>query len=176
MPHPRDSLYLEDEALLAQCDTHTYKSSGPGGQHRNKVSSAVRLHHRPSGLSAHGDDSRSQHDNKRLALKRLRMNLALRLREPIAPADPPPPIVAQCLFTPKVGTGQRLQIGRKDHRFWMVAAWLLDVLEACEGRLADAAARAGISTGNFTSILQDDRHLLAGAQEIRKRFGHRPIA
>ena len=56
-----DYLSLDDAALLAQCDLHTYRSSGPGGQHRNKVSSAVRLRHRATGITAHGDDSRSQH-------------------------------------------------------------------------------------------------------------------
>lgn len=71
-----DYLSLDDAALLVQCAVHVYKSSGPGGQHRNKVSSAVRLRHNPTGITTHGDQSRSQHDNKRLALQRLRMNIA----------------------------------------------------------------------------------------------------
>ncbi|MFP4105187.1 MAG: peptide chain release factor family protein, partial [Phycisphaerae bacterium] len=69
-------LELDDDQLLGQCEVDTYKASGPGGQHRNKVSSAVRLRHKPTEIMAHGNDSRSQHENKRLALKRLRKNLA----------------------------------------------------------------------------------------------------
>lgn len=47
------------------------RSSGPGGQHANKVSSAIRATHVPTGLQALAMDNRSQHQNKKLALKRL---------------------------------------------------------------------------------------------------------
>jgi len=174
-----DYLALDDDALLGECEIHYYKSSGPGGQHRNKVSSAVRLKHVPTGISAHGDDSRTQHENKRLAVTRLRMNIACGLRRKIDPADiQVPPVVAECIFTPKNRTAEgpmRLQIGRKDFRFWRVAAFLLDLLEARAGGLADAAAVLGITTSNMVSVLKDDRHLLAAAQAIRKAHGQGPI-
>ena len=57
-PERVDWLALDDAALLADCDVHIYKASGPGGQHRNKVSSAVRLRHRPTATTAHGDPAR----------------------------------------------------------------------------------------------------------------------
>lgn len=47
------------------------RSSGAGGQHVNKVSSAIRATHQPSGLSVVSMDSRSQHQNKKLATERL---------------------------------------------------------------------------------------------------------
>ena len=56
-----DYLALDDARLLAQCQVHTYRASGPGGQKRNKTSSAVRLHHRPTGLIAKSTESRLQH-------------------------------------------------------------------------------------------------------------------
>ena len=175
----QDYLALSDEALLDQCDVDVYKSSGPGGQHRNKVSTAIRLRHRPTGISVHGDESRSQHENKVAALGRLRMNMACRLRRPIDTAKRGiPGLVAQCLFTPRgkeAGPGKRLQIGRKDHRFWNVTAFLLDVLDAFEGRIADAADYVGISSGNFTGILKSERHLFGAAQQLRKKYGHGPI-
>ena len=48
-----------------------YRSSGPGGQHVNKVSSAVRATHLPSSISCEVSESRSQHKNKKIARKRL---------------------------------------------------------------------------------------------------------
>src|SRR5438045_1901137 len=47
------------------------RSSGPGGQHVNKVSTAVTLRHRPSGISVTVQDSRSQAVNRKLARERL---------------------------------------------------------------------------------------------------------
>jgi protein subunit release factor B len=47
------------------------RSSGPGGQHVNKVSTAVTLRHRPSGLSVTVQDSRSQSANRQIARERL---------------------------------------------------------------------------------------------------------
>ncbi len=52
-------------------ETETMRSSGPGGQHANKAESAVRITHRPSGLSAVAQEERSQHMNKKLAMARL---------------------------------------------------------------------------------------------------------
>src|SRR6187402_2098375 len=75
---------LTDEQLLAQCEVDTYRASGPGGQKRNKTSSAVRLRHTPSGLIVIAEESRSQHENKAKALTRLAHELVLRLREELS--------------------------------------------------------------------------------------------
>lgn len=48
-----------------------YKSSGPGGQHRNKVETACRITHKQTGLSAYSARSKSQLQNKKLAFKKL---------------------------------------------------------------------------------------------------------
>jgi protein subunit release factor B len=47
------------------------RSGGPGGQHVNKVSSAATIRHRPTGLAVTASDSRSQAENRHLALGRL---------------------------------------------------------------------------------------------------------
>ena len=77
------ALLASDDALIAQCEVDRYRASGPGGQHRNKTESAVRLRHKLTGVSAIGEDSRSQAENKVHAVRRLRQSIALDVREPV---------------------------------------------------------------------------------------------
>src|SRR3954470_12260429 len=84
----RDWTDLTDVQLLAQCELDTYRASGPGGQKRNKTSSAVRIRHPATGLLVIAEESRSQHENKAKALKRLRHAFYLKLREPVADLTP----------------------------------------------------------------------------------------
>jgi hypothetical protein len=174
-----DYLALDEERLLAQCRVKIHRASGPGGQHRNKVSTACSLYHNPTGVSAQAYESRSQHENRRTALKRLRMKIACHVRRPVDPDRPAvPEVVASCLFTPRkgpAGAARRLEVGRKDARFWQVGRFLLDLLEAHAGRLSAAAGALQITTSNLTSVLKADRHLYAAAQDIRRRHGLGPL-
>ena len=71
----RAALALEADALLAKCDVDVYTGGGPGGQHRNKTESAVRLTHPPTGVTVTATERRSQHENREVALERLRERL-----------------------------------------------------------------------------------------------------
>jgi peptide chain release factor len=64
----------EHETILRESDLEESfaRSSGPGGQHVNKVSSTVTLRHRPTGVSVTVEDSRSQAMNRKIARTRLR--------------------------------------------------------------------------------------------------------
>jgi protein subunit release factor B len=74
-----------DAVLLAECEVETFRAGGPGGQHQNVTDSAVRLRHRPTGLTVTCRAQRSQYLNKMDALRRLRLKL-VKLNAP-----PPPP-------------------------------------------------------------------------------------
>jgi peptide chain release factor len=68
---------------LRETDLHfeACRASGPGGQHVNKTSSAVRVVHVPTGLAAFAQEERSQHRNKALAVARIAAALAERERQ-----------------------------------------------------------------------------------------------
>jgi hypothetical protein len=167
---------LTDDQLLAQCDVDTYRASGPGGQKRNKTSSAVRLRHPPSGLLVIAEESRSQHENKTKALRRLRRALYLELRETL-PADG---LTAEFVgqfpdYAQARGADGRLHLSAKDPRFWPAAGVVLDVLAAAEARVGNAAELLGISTGNLIDFLQTDPKLWQAANQLRARYGQKAL-
>jgi protein subunit release factor A len=61
--------------LKKEVQINYYKSSGPGGQHKNKTMSSVRLYHNPTGIRVIATESRSQIKNRELAFKRLQVKL-----------------------------------------------------------------------------------------------------
>ncbi len=63
---------LPDEQLLRECELEFFTAGGPGGQHRNKSETAVRLKHLPTGTVAAASERRSQWQNRSEALTRLR--------------------------------------------------------------------------------------------------------
>jgi hypothetical protein len=154
---------LPDDRLLAQCEVDTYRASGPGGQKRNKTSSAVRLRHAPTGLIVIAEESRSQHENKAKALRRLRRALYLELR------DPPDPAVAA-----RSADG-RLAVSARDPRFWPAAGAALDALAACGAQVSTAAESLGVSTANLIDFLAADPKLWQAANRLRAVAGQKPL-
>jgi len=69
------------DKLLGQCEMTTFRASGPGGQHRNRRESAVRLRHIATGIVVVATERRSQHQNRAVALERLARKLAERRRK-----------------------------------------------------------------------------------------------
>lgn len=94
----------DDETLLSACDVEPFRGSGPGGQHRNKTETGVRLLHRPTGIVVQASERRSRPQNMGVALERLRERLAA-LRAP-----PPPP---RRPTRPTRGSQERRHAGKK---------------------------------------------------------------
>jgi protein subunit release factor A len=63
------------ESLERDCDVEYFIASGPGGQHRNKVETGVRLIHRPSGIRITATERRSQQANREMAFERMAKRL-----------------------------------------------------------------------------------------------------
>lgn len=165
-------LRLDDRALAGECDIDLYKASGAGGQKRNKTSSAVRMRHRSSGLVANASDSRSQAENRRLALARLRTNIALDLREPVAPDQEIAPEVARIVQQGPLGKSSKTRV---QVEYLMRLADVLDVLEAHGAALSKAAEQIGVTTANLGKLLRGDDRLVRRVAEMRTRHGLKPL-
>jgi hypothetical protein len=155
-------LSLDEPMLIRQCKFEAYKSGGPGGQKRNKTSSAVRWTHIATGIQAHSNDFRSQAENRVRALHRLRFKLATDLRTPVEVEGYEPP----AWFSAARVDG-KLTTNTKNPIYARLAAHVLDVFDAVGGRVADAAALLGISNSNLSHFLQAEHTVLAAASRIR---------
>ena len=101
-PEISDEVKIEirDEDL----EEKAIRSSGPGGQHVNKTSSAIQLRHLPTGILICCQAERSQHKNRAMALKMLRARLA-RIEEEKREAQQ----AAKYTSMPKVGFGSQIR-------------------------------------------------------------------
>jgi hypothetical protein len=158
---------LEDHELLSQCLVDTYRASGPGGQKRNKTASAIRLRHEPTGVSANAVESRSQHENKAKALKRLRLSIALKIRRHVEiDGYEPSELLRSC-----ISRSGKFAIGRRDERYYAVVWEVVDLLFACKMQVSTAAQKLGLSTANFSAVLRNDPPVWRRVNELRKDEG-----
>lgn len=101
---PEVSDSVDIEIRDSDIEEQVYRASGPGGQHVNKTSSAVRLTHLPSGIVVACQSERSQHQNRALAMKMLRARLA-RIEEEKREAEQ----AAKYSQMPKTGFGSQIR-------------------------------------------------------------------
>ncbi len=163
-------LLAADQQLLAQCQEHRYRASGPGGQHRNKTESAIRLVHRPTGITVTATERRSQHENRAKAIERLREAIAVQVRCPIDRNI----LEKKGLLCDSTRDG-RIVIGRRDPRYLILTATVLDAVASLSGRVADAARLFDLSTSQLVSMLKEEPKRLAAANAIRAGCGLDPL-
>lgn len=174
----RRFLHLTDEELMKECEMTTFKASGPGGQHRNKRESAVRLRHLPTGIISQAVEDRSQHMNRASALKRLRALLAIKVRNSVDMETYTPPIELLQILPSKStirGSDCGPQIGPKNPKFVLGMQALLDVIFAVEGSVSEAAKLLGLSTGALSRLILSDDSLRMAVNELRASKGLKPL-
>jgi protein subunit release factor B len=75
LPFRFEDIPKDPRGLLRDCEVTFYRASGPGGQHRNKAETAVRIVHLPTRTTAVAAEERSQSQNREKALERLHAKL-----------------------------------------------------------------------------------------------------
>ena len=164
MVHPAR---LPPDELLDACEETRTRRSGPGGQHRNKVETAVILRHPPSGMSAEASERRSQAANRRVALRRLRLRLAIESREP-------PDATPSRLWQSRVREG-RLAIAVDHDDYPALVAEALDEIVAVGLDMPAAAGALGVSSSQLVRLLGKEPAALGALNRLRGSAGLQPL-
>lgn len=137
---------LPPDSLLADVQEMHTRRSGPGGQHRNKVQTAVVLVHHPTGIAAEAAERRSQAENRRVAMGRLRLKLALEHRTTALPAPS-----ARWLARVR---GRQLAVAVDHHDYPALVAEALDQLQAHGLDMPATAAALGVTTTQLLKLFK----------------------
>jgi hypothetical protein len=160
-PHPAA---IDPAQLLRACDVKRTRRSGPGGQNRNKVETAVVLRHLPTGIEAEANERRSQSENLNKAVFRLRVSLALSVRTEQDGRIPSPLWQGRC-------RGGRLAINPEHDDFPAILAEALDALELQSMDVKAAAEALGCSPSQLTKLLKAEPRALAQVNAHRLETG-----
>lgn len=160
--HPAE---LPTDDLLAQCEILRTRRSGPGGQHRNKVETAIVIKHEPTGLVAEANEKRSQAENRAVAIQRLRLVLAVEHRAvrdgTYSQSKPSESKTSQSNGDLKASDllktrirHRKLSVNLKHEDFPKLLAELLDHLAAANYELAKVASQIDLTNSQILKFLK----------------------
>lgn len=162
--HPHPAALPEDQ-LLAHCDVQRTRGGGPGGQHRNKVETAIRIVHRPTALRGEASERRSQEQNRKMALFRLRLNLAIDVRgeitEPYAPSD---------LWQSRC-SGGKIRVNLTHHDWPAILAEALDFLAVKQFDPKRAALLLDCTPSQLIKLIQREPRAWQWVNTQREKLG-----
>lgn len=169
MNHSIHPAALPVETLLKQCDVTRTRGSGPGGQHRNKVETAIVVQHRPTEICGEASERRSQAENQKVALFRLRVQLALQVRLSKSAADD-----VTALWASRV-RGGRISVSSEHDDFPALLAEALDWIAFYEFDLKPASDKLACTTSQLAKFVKREPRAWSGVNAGRKAHGLHPL-
>ena len=160
---------LDLDALLKDCTVTSGRASGPGGQNRNKVETAIRITHEPTGTVTSATERRHKQQNKEQAIFRLRVKLAIEVRDPVDPGAAP-----SALWSSRV-KGQKLLINPSHEDFPSLLAEAMDRIAMMQQEVPAAAAALGVSTSQLLKLIKHEPAALERLNQERTNMDLRPL-
>ena len=156
MTRPTHPACLPVEELLRDCHVERTRRSGPGGQHRNKVETAIVIEHAPTGTRAEASERRSQAENRKVAMHRLRVQLAMEIRSPLRTTDGDVPHEGESPSALWRGRcrGGKIEVNPSHDDFPALLAEALDAIFAYAYDVRQAASQLGVTTTQLVRLFQ----------------------
>jgi hypothetical protein len=166
---------LTVEELMKEVRSERTRGSGPGGQHRNRVETAMRLTHLPTGIRGAASERRTRKDNEAMAVRRLRLNLALQHRTPLTDARfvAPGNYEPSELWLTRV-RARKIAVNVNHRDFPALLAEALDLLDVYEDDMDRASTALRISKTQLVKFLAKEPAALAALNQRRKQAGKSP--
>lgn len=169
VPRPTHPAALDPEVLMSQCTLTRGRASGPGGQHRNKVETHVTLRHNPSGVEAQAGERRLAKENQSVALRRLRLLLAVHVRVEVPRGE-----IRSELWKSRC-RDRKIVCSVKHADFPSLLAEAIDVIEACGYDMRKAATRLECSSSQLLRLIADHPPALVKFNDERRLRSMRPL-
>lgn len=161
---------LDESELLADCEIRRQRRSGPGGQHRNKVETAVIITHTPTGIQGEATERRSQEQNRQVAIFRLRLNLAIKYR-----TDTSSELYKPSELWLRRCRKQRIAINSEHDDFPAILAEALNVLAAHGWESKESASALGCSPSQLVKLLKLEPQAFVELNRRRGDLGLKPL-
>ncbi len=163
-----------EQELLSQCRLTFSRASGPGGQNRNKVETGVQIEFLPAGVIASASERRTQNENRKVAVMRLRCKLAVEVRL-AAKIESASPLIGSDTWRLYCRDG-RVDISEANQDWPSILAELMETLSRYDWNVSQVAVTLGTSSSQIVKLLKKYGPAFLLFNGERRARGQKPFA